>query len=72
MPREPRDVCLGTFTGNQRPPDGDVGCQVRGSEPLVLTLEYDFIPGSSPTSPARAWPTSVSCMTQVARSVLMG
>jgi hypothetical protein len=51
VPREPRDVCLGTFTGNQRPPDGDVGCQVWGGEPLVLTLEYDFIPGSSPTSP---------------------
>ena len=51
VPREPRDVCLGTFTGNQRPADGDVGCQVRGGEPLVLTLEYDFIPGSSPTSP---------------------
>ena len=50
VPREPRDVCLGTYAGNQTPADGDVGCQVRGCEPLVLTLQYDFVPGSSPTS----------------------
>jgi hypothetical protein len=50
VPREPHDVCLGTYAGNQGPPNGDVGCQVRGREPLVLTLEDDSVPGSSPTS----------------------
>ena len=45
VPREPRIVCLGTYAGNQTPADGDVGCQVRGREPLVLTLQYDFVPG---------------------------
>jgi hypothetical protein len=48
--REPRDVCLGAYAGNESPADGDVGCQVRGREPLVLTLGYDSIPDSPPTS----------------------
>jgi hypothetical protein len=46
--REPRDVCFGSYVANQSPADGDVGCQVRGSEPLVLTLGYGFIPNSRP------------------------
>lgn len=49
VPREPRDVCFGTYTTNENPEDGDVGCQVRGREPLVLTLASQWIPRSSPT-----------------------
>ena len=44
--REPRDVCFGTYAANESPADGDVGCQLRGSEPLVLTLGEQYIPGS--------------------------
>lgn len=43
--REPRDVCFGTYTANESPEDGDIGCQVRGLEPLVLTLGDQFISG---------------------------
>jgi hypothetical protein len=50
VPREPRDVCFGTYTANESPEDGDLGCQVRGPEPLVLTLSYQFIPRSSPVA----------------------
>jgi hypothetical protein len=50
VPREPRDVCFGTYTANESPEDGDVGCQVRGREPLVLTLSYQFIPRSFPVA----------------------
>lgn len=46
--REPRDICFGTYAGNQAPIDGDVGCQVRGSEPLALVVGENFIPGSVP------------------------
>ena len=46
--REPRDVCFDTFTANESPEDGDIGCQVRGPEPLVLTLGDQFIPGLLP------------------------
>lgn len=42
--REPRDVCFGTYTANENPEEGDIGCQVRGSEPLVLTLGEQYIP----------------------------
>ena len=45
VPREPRDVCFGTYTANESPEDGDIGCQVRGQEPLVLVVEEEFIPG---------------------------
>jgi hypothetical protein len=48
VPREPADVCFGTYTANESPEDGDVGCQVRGREPLVLTLSHQFIPRSTP------------------------
>jgi hypothetical protein len=48
VPREPRDVCFATYTANERRDDGNLGCQVRGREPLVLTLSYQFIPRSSP------------------------
>ena len=48
VPREPRDVCFGTYAANESPEDGDVGCEVRGREPVVLTLSYQFIPLSSP------------------------
>jgi hypothetical protein len=48
VPREPRDVCFGTYTANESPEDGDIGCQVRGPEPLVLTLGDQFIPGLVP------------------------
>jgi hypothetical protein len=48
--REPRDVCLGAYASNESPSDGDVGCQVRGREPFVLTLGYDSIPDSPPSS----------------------
>lgn len=50
VPREPRDICFGTYAGNQAPVDGDVGCQVLGSEPLVLVLAENFIPGSLPVA----------------------
>jgi len=46
--REPRDVCFGTYITNESPEDGDVNCQVRGGEPVVLTLSSQFIPGSVP------------------------
>jgi hypothetical protein len=46
--REPRDVCFGTYVANESPEDGDVFCQIRGNEPLVLTLGYAFIPYSDP------------------------
>ena len=46
--REPRDVCFGTFTANESPENGDIGCQVRGPELLVLTLGDQFIPGLLP------------------------
>jgi hypothetical protein len=46
--REPRDVCFGTYVANESPEDGDLFCQIRGSEPLVLTLGYGFIPYSEP------------------------
>lgn len=48
VPRERRDVCFGTYTANESPEDGDVGCQVRGREPVVLTVSYQYIPRSSP------------------------
>lgn len=48
VPREPRDVCFGTYTTNESPEDGDLGCQVRGREPMVLSLTYQWIPRSSP------------------------
>ena len=48
--REPRDVCFGTYIANESPEDGDVGCQVRGREPLVLTLSGQFIPRSTPVA----------------------
>lgn len=50
VPREPRDVCFGTYVANENPEDGDVFCQVRGSEPLILTLAYHAIPYSVPIS----------------------
>ncbi|HET7049812.1 MAG TPA: hypothetical protein VFI54_16240 [Solirubrobacteraceae bacterium] len=50
VPREPRDVCFGTYTANESPEDGDVGCQVRGREPFVLTLSYQFIRRSIPVA----------------------
>ena len=46
--RESRDVCFGTYTANESPEDGDIGCHVRGPEPLVLTLGDQFIPGLVP------------------------
>jgi len=48
VPREPRDVCFGSYVANESPEDGDVICQVRGSEPLILTLSDAFIPHSVP------------------------
>ena len=48
VPRERRDVCFGTYTANESPEDGDLGCQVRGREPVVLTVSYQYIPRSSP------------------------
>jgi hypothetical protein len=50
VPREPRDVCFATYTANESSEDGDVGCQVRGREPLVLTLSHEFIPLSAPVA----------------------
>ncbi|MDQ6775308.1 MAG: hypothetical protein M3071_03595 [Actinomycetota bacterium] len=50
VPREPRDVCFGVYVGNENPADGDIGCQVRGSEPLVIMLGDSFIPGPLPGS----------------------
>lgn len=47
VPRERRDVCFGTYTANQSPEDGDVGCQVRGREPVALTLSHQYIARSS-------------------------
>ena len=46
--REPRDVCVGTYVANESPEDGDVFCQIRGREPLVLALGYGYIPHSEP------------------------
>jgi hypothetical protein len=46
--REPRDVCFGTYVANESPGDGDLFCQIRGGEPLVLTLGYGYIPRSDP------------------------
>jgi hypothetical protein len=46
--REPRDVCFGTYVTNESPEEGDVGCQVRGSEPLLLAFGDADIPHSSP------------------------
>src|SRR6476646_1976345 len=34
VPRALRDVCFATYTANESPEDGDVGCQVRGRGPL--------------------------------------
>ncbi len=48
---EPRDVRFGVYTANESPEDGDVGCQVRGSEPLVLTLGEQYIPGPRRVQP---------------------
>jgi hypothetical protein len=50
VPREPRDVCFGTYVAGESPADGDIGCQVRGSQPLVLTLGDDYIPHSDPVA----------------------
>lgn len=46
--RQPRDICFGVYAGNQRPMDGDVGCQVVGVAPLVLVLRDAFVPQSVP------------------------
>ncbi len=46
--REPRDVCFGTYAAGESPQDGDIGCQVRGSQPLVLMLADAYIPSSDP------------------------
>jgi len=48
VPREPRDVCFGSYIANESPEDGDVACQVRGREPLVLTVTDQYIPRSRP------------------------
>ncbi|MGZ4186587.1 MAG: VOC family protein, partial [Solirubrobacteraceae bacterium] len=50
MPREPRDICFGTYAGNQAPMDGDIGCQVGGRAPLALVLGENFIPRSAPVA----------------------
>jgi hypothetical protein len=49
VPREPRDVCFGTYAAGESPANGDVFCQVRGTEPFLLTLA-DY---SSPSSTRR-------------------
>lgn len=46
--REPRDVCFGSYAGNESPEDGDASCQVRGGQPLILTLSEHAIPYSWP------------------------
>jgi hypothetical protein len=46
--REPRDICFGTYTRNQAPMNGDVGCQVAGKAPLALALGDSYIPRSVP------------------------
>lgn len=46
--REPRDICFGTYTANQAPMDGDVGCQVVGKAPVAIALGENFIPRSVP------------------------
>jgi hypothetical protein len=48
VPRDPRDICFGTYTANQAPSDGDVSCQVVGKTPLALALGESFIPTSVP------------------------
>jgi hypothetical protein len=45
IPREPRDVCFGVYAGNENPADGDVGCQVRGADPLVSSVGEAAVPG---------------------------
>ncbi len=50
IPREPRDACFGVYAGNESPEDGDVGCQVRGPDPLVSNLGEAAVPGGA--SPA--------------------
>jgi hypothetical protein len=43
--REPGDVCFGVYASNESPEDGDVGCQVRGHDPLVSRVGEVPIPG---------------------------
>jgi hypothetical protein len=45
--REPRDMCFGSYLANQSPEDGDVYCQVRGRDPLILTLSTQAVLYSS-------------------------
>lgn len=42
--REPNDACFGTYLANENPEEDDVSCQVRGTGPLLLTLEHRRIP----------------------------
>lgn len=50
LPREPGDVCFGAYPGNESPEDGDVFCQIRGSQPFVLSLGDYAIPYTAPES----------------------
>jgi hypothetical protein len=50
VPREPNDVCFGTYVANENPEEDDVSCQVRGRDPLILTLGHGYLPNSPPVS----------------------
>lgn len=48
--REPRDVCFGVYAGDESPADGDVACQVRSHDPLVVIAGDAAIPGRARAS----------------------
>jgi len=67
LAREPRDVCFGDWVANQSPEDGDVSCQVRGPEPLMLTLGSGAIPHSSPVARfTTLWGQAATSVTSIA------